>query len=108
MHRGSPDTFLDRDSVKAIRIATILCFTAVATATAQDKSTLSFTIENDSFFGTDRYYTHGFRLQYMHQPNELPEWTSTFLNNFLPLGMDVNRRRIGFALGQELYTPARI
>lgn len=80
----------------------------LATTTAQEKNTLSFTIENDSFFGTDRYYTHGFRLQYMHKPNEVPEWTSTFLHNLPTLGMEVKRQRVGFALGQELYTPAKI
>ena len=94
--------------MKAIRFATVLCASAVLALADSEKSTISFTIENDSFFGTDRYYTHGFRLQYMHPPNEVPGWTTTFLNNFPALGMDVNRRRVGVALGQELYTPAHI
>ncbi len=94
--------------MKAIRFATILCASAVLSQADSEKSTVSFTIENDSFFGTDRYYTHGFRLQYMHQPNDLPGWSETFLNNIPTLGMDVNKRRVGFALGQELYTPAHI
>jgi lipid A 3-O-deacylase len=100
--------------VKAVNFAAVLLAAVATTARAaeapeeQQKSTLSFTIENDSFFGTDRYYTHGFRLQYMHQPDDLPAWSKTFLNNFPSLGMDVNRRRVGFALGQELYTPAHI
>ena len=75
---------------------------------AQDKSTVSFTIENDSFLGTDRYYTHGFRLQYMHRPHDVPDWTARVLTNFPTLGMEVTRMRIGFALGQELFTPGRI
>lgn len=95
--------------MKAINIAALLLTSALLIARAEeDKSTLSFTIENDSFFGTDRYYTHGFRLQYMHKPNDVPDWISTFLNNTPTLGMDVTRRRVGFALGQELYTPANI
>lgn len=89
------------------QIATLLASATVVCA-ADQKSTLSFTVENDSFFGTDRYYTHGFRLQYMHKPNEVPGWTSSFLTNFPTLGMDVRGMRIGFALGQELYTPANI
>ena len=92
--------------------AVTLAFFAIATLFGKDpgeKSTLSFTIENDSFFGTDRYYTHGFRLQYMHEANEVPGWTANLLTNSFPImGMDVNRVRIGFALGQELYTPANI
>ena len=75
---------------------------------AEEKSTVSFTIENDSFFGTDRYYTHGFRLQYMHEPNSVPGWVASLLTNTLTAGMDVNRMRIGFTLGQELYTPSNI
>ena len=86
----------------------MLVTSAVVCAAAEEKSTISFTIENDSFFGTDRYYTHGFRLQYMHRPNELPAWTASFLTNFLTAGMDVDRMRIGFALGQELFTPSFI
>lgn len=73
-----------------------------------EKSTLSFTVENDSFLGTDRYYTHGFRLQYMHRANELPGWSSSFLTNLPALGGEIRRQRIGFALGQELYTPANV
>jgi hypothetical protein len=100
-----------------VKALTTVLFVSVGVITAQDsalkpaqghKSTLSLTIENDSFFGTDRYYTHGFRLQYMHQPNELPKWSSTTLDNLPTMGLEVERRRIGFALGQELYTPANI
>ena len=94
--------------MKAIRFATVLCASAVLALADSEKSTISFTVENDSFFGTDRYYTHGFRLQYMHPPNEVPGWTATFLNHFPTLGMKVDRRRVGVALGQELYTPAKI
>ena len=94
--------------MKAIRFATLLCASAVLVHGDPEKSTISFTVENDSFFGTDRYYTHGFRLQYMHPPNDVPAWSASFLENFPTLGMEVNRRRIGVALGQELYTPAHI
>ncbi|HEX7861029.1 MAG TPA: lipid A deacylase LpxR family protein [Verrucomicrobiae bacterium] len=106
--------------MKAVRLATACLVSGVIATEAADpngahaapvqgdKSTVSFTVENDSFFGTDRYYTHGFRLQYMHRPNDLPGWATTFLNEFPTLGMDVNRRRVGVALGQEFYTPAHI
>lgn len=90
---------------------TALLYFALAasiTAVAEDKRTISLTIENDSFFGTDRYYTQGTRLQYMHLPNQLPNWAGTTLTNFLTLGMDVERTRMGGAISQELYTPSRL
>jgi lipid A 3-O-deacylase len=87
----------------------ILCSGAMVTAIGQEeKSTLSITVENDSFLGTDCYYTQGMRIQYMHEANQLPEWTARFLTNFPTLGMDVSRMRIGGAVGQEIYTPRRI
>jgi lipid A 3-O-deacylase len=88
-----------------IAAATVL---TAANLLAADKSTLSLTIENDSFFGTDRYYTQGTRLQYMHRPNEIPNWFGTALTNMANLGMSVESTRIGFAVGQELYTPSRL
>ena len=81
---------------------------AAANALADDKATLSLTIENDSFFGTDRYYTQGTRLQYMHRPNSVPTFIGNTLTNFLPLGMSVERTRIGVAVAQEFYTPSHI
>ena len=81
---------------------------SAANALAEDKATLSLTIENDSFFGTDRYYTQGTRLQYMHRPNSVPTFIGNTLTNFLPLGMSVERTRIGVAVAQEFYTPSHI
>jgi lipid A 3-O-deacylase len=94
--------------VKAHYPVIALLASALVSTPAEEKSTISFTVENDSFFGTDRYYTHGFRLQYMHEPNSVPGWTASFLTNFPTLGMEVNRMRIGFALGQEMFTPSNI
>lgn len=77
-------------------------------AFAQEKRTLSFTLENDSFFGTDRYYTQGARLEYMHYPNDVPKFVGSTLTNFATFGMQVDRTRMGGALGQELFTPSWI
>lgn len=94
--------------MKAFLVAALLLATVTVPARAQQKSTISFTIENDSFLGTDRYYTHGFRLQYMHRPNEVPQWADRLVHAIPPLGMNPERVRIGGALGQELFTPIRI
>ncbi len=88
-----------------LSVAAILCSWSCI---AGEKSTLSLTIENDSFFGTDRYYTQGTRLQYLHKPNDLPAWIGAGLTNLSNLGMTVDRTRIGGAISQELYTPSRL
>lgn len=93
-------------NVRSLTIAALL--TAASAFAADEKSTLSLTIENDSFFGTDRYYTQGTRLQYMHRPNSVPTFIGSALTNVAPLGMSVERTRIGFAVGQEFYTPSHI
>jgi hypothetical protein len=93
--------------VKNVFLISAALLTA-ASALAEDKSTLSLTIENDSFFGTDRYYTQGTRLQYMHRPNSVPTFIGNVLTNFATLGMDVERTRVGVAIGQEFYTPSHI
>jgi lipid A 3-O-deacylase len=92
-------------------VKTAILSMALATAlsaAADDKRTISLTLENDSFFGTDRYYTQGTRLQYMHLPNHVPDWVGSSLTNFLTLGMGVKQTRMGGALSQELYTPSRL
>jgi lipid A 3-O-deacylase len=80
----------------------------IAYASAEEKSTISITIENDSFLGSDCYYTQGLRLEYMHKRNLVPDWTERFLKNMPTLGMEVSGMRIGGAIGQELFTPRRI
>jgi lipid A 3-O-deacylase len=90
---------------KPLFVAAILASCSIL---AEEKSTLSLTIENDSFFGTDRYYTQGTRLQYLHKPNQVPNWAGTALTNFANLGMTVERTRIGGSISQELYTPSRL
>src|SRR5256885_1159138 len=94
--------------MKVLPLIASLLSATVASPIAQEKSTLSITVENDSFLGHDSYYTQGLRLQYMHKANELPAWSAAFLTNFPTLGMNVDRMRIGGALGQELFTPARL
>ncbi|MDX1951100.1 MAG: lipid A deacylase LpxR family protein [Verrucomicrobiota bacterium] len=86
----------------------ILGSALLLSAEERDRSTLSITIENDSFLGTDRYYTHGMRMQYMHRPNELPSWAVKGLSHLPNVGMEISSMRIGGALGQELYTPANL
>jgi lipid A 3-O-deacylase len=77
-------------------------------ALAQEKSTLSLTLENDSFLGTDRYYTQGMRVEYLHRADQTPDWAGKVMTNIFNGGMSIERARVGFALGQEFYTPSNL
>jgi len=67
---------------------------------------LSLTWDNDATYGTDRHYTQGVRLSYFSRDDALPKWLRR-LSDWLPaIGLDVQARKFGVALGQEIYTPA--
>jgi hypothetical protein len=68
-------------------------------------STLSFTIENDLFGGTDRYYTSGFQFSWRSASYDPPawlEWVADVATPFLPEG---GALRWGLAFGQNIFTP---
>ena len=88
---------------------------------ASDKTEVSFTWENDTFldyFGfdyVDRHYSQGFQLQVWLPDNELKEgrkWGSlgsqigwNLFGEWGKFGMDVERTRGGWSVGQKIYTP---
>lgn len=66
--------------------------------------TFTFSIENDMFGGSDRYYTNGFQFAYRSGSADLPgplEW----LNQRLDWLMGPGNLRWGWAAGQSLFTP---
>jgi lipid A 3-O-deacylase len=77
----------------------------------------SFTVieENDLFVNTDRHYTQGLRLSYLTGDkkiaDQLPE-DATFLErmgkNHMVWGFDPKSYRIGYEIGQNIYTPKDI
>ncbi len=97
---------------------------AVADENAGDASdwfpleSISFLVENDSIGGTDRHYTNGLKASVLLKKDRLnifSGWLARTLKLF-PDGCekvsgegkklpDVCERRIGFALGQNIYTP---
>jgi lipid A 3-O-deacylase len=105
------------------RASFIHCLTAIAyfachgPAAAQDDGELNIILENDSFNPfttlTDRYYTHGTRIEWLQQSKPGGE-------DFLPdvdaakwcilCGDDAKEAivRTGYAIGQDMYTPANI
>lgn len=67
----------------------------------------SLSVENDLFAGTDRHYTNGIRLSYLSAESDLPGWIEEAADAF-PLFTRGGKRRVGFALGQTMYTPRDI
>ncbi|KAA2215184.1 lipid A deacylase LpxR family protein [Teichococcus oryzae] len=66
--------------------------------------TFAFSLENDMFGGSDRYYTSGFQFAYRSPSADLPgplDW----LNQRLDWLMGPGTLRWGWALGQSIYTP---
>lgn len=68
-------------------------------------------LENDLFGGgTDRHYTHGTRLSYL-SPETLTDFEAGLKSkvlSYLPEFLRPDTRRIGFILGQNMFTPEDI
>ena len=72
------------------------------------RGTLTLLLENDRFADTDRHYTHGTRIAWVSEEKDAgPEWVRRLLDN-IPLIAKMSESRIGFALGQNIYTPENI
>ncbi|MSO85041.1 MAG: lipid A deacylase LpxR family protein [Rhodospirillales bacterium] len=62
-------------------------------------------MENDRFSDTDRHYTHGTRLAWVsNEKGDEAGWIKDRLNQLYPFAY-MREGRIGFALGQNIYTP---
>jgi lipid A 3-O-deacylase len=81
--------------------------------TAEESGTFSLQFENDRVAATDRHYTHGSRISWVSKKKygagnakemEGTNWARNLLDFLYPLAK-VRTGRIGFALGQNIYTP---
>jgi len=89
-----------RPCLSAAVFAAALCAAAPARA-----GTVSAQIENDRVANTDRHYTHGTRFDWVSDKTTGgPEWVREGLDFLYPVA-DVRAGRIGFALGQSIFTP---
>jgi len=75
---------------------------------APDNGTLSIEIENDYFSpdNRDRHYTNGLKFGWL--PNPSPDGQADWLEQQakdLPVGSDDSTGRIGWSLGQSIFTP---
>lgn len=68
---------------------------------------LTLWVENDAVFQTDRHYTHGSRMGYLHEESASDSSSSVnTVARWIPtLGMQTVAVRWGAQLGQSLYTP---
>lgn len=76
--------------------------------TARLAGTFTFYLENDYFGGTDRHYTNGLKLSWLS--SDLGDWRqSGWRQRFAEALPFVNRpdgqKNLGFAFGQNIYTP---
>ena len=86
----------------------LLCVAGASTAFAdsnETNGTFSLQLQNDRIAATDRHYTHGTRLSWVSDSEtDGPEWVRDALELLYPLA-EVRGGRVGFALGQSIYTP---
>ncbi|MBN2751416.1 MAG: lipid A deacylase LpxR family protein [Rhodospirillaceae bacterium] len=85
--------------------ALALLLTAATEASAEETGTISVQIENDRVANTDRHYTHGTRFDWVSdKTTDGPDWVREGLNSLYPLA-DMRAGRIGFSIGQSIFTP---
>lgn len=86
--------------------AAAFCVSAAAAEPEDGLSgTWSLQVENDRIVATDRHYTNGLRLSWVSdKTTDGPKWVRDALYFLYPLA-DMRAGRVGFALGQNIYTP---
>ncbi|HWL81861.1 MAG TPA: lipid A deacylase LpxR family protein [Roseomonas sp.] len=98
-------------AASAFSVAVSLAAPARAQGTLPDQApppdpagTLTFSLDNDMFGGSDRYYTNGFQFAWRSPSADLPG-PLAWLNERLDWMMGPGALRWGLAFGQNLYTP---
>lgn len=71
------------------------------------KGTLSVVLENDFIYNRDNNYTNGVRVAWLSTPERTPDWSLRAARLF-PLFSKEGAVRIGYAIGQDMYTPKDI
>ena len=69
---------------------------------------VSLVEENDSFLQSDHHYTQGLKLTYLFRDEMMPGRFSGVSKNISEFGIDVEARKFGIVLGQNIYTPDNI
>lgn len=72
------------------------------------RSVLTFNEENDLFVNSDRHYTQGINLAYLHEDGHLPLGMAS-INEWIPSwGYQRQSARSGYSIGQSMFTPANL
>jgi hypothetical protein len=64
--------------------------------------------ENDLVVRTDRHYTQGIRVSYVHSEGRLPPWLGAPFRVLPDIGGEDEPERVGFSIGQSIFTPGDI
>lgn len=67
-----------------------------------------FVEENDLVVDTDQHYTQGLKLSYLHTEEKNLGWLERLFDVIPAPRMDVQARRWGMSVGQNIYTPGDI
>lgn len=87
-----------------LAVAVLLCLLATTAAAQSPAGTLSVIFDNDTFVGTDRYYTGGLRISWTTQAGPERGWEHA-MARLLPVFPDRGTLRVSYTLAQRTYTP---
>ncbi|MCI0744116.1 MAG: lipid A deacylase LpxR family protein [Verrucomicrobia subdivision 3 bacterium] len=69
---------------------------------------VSLTLENDAVASADRHYTQGAFLSYLSADDALARWTRALSDSLPAVGFELEARKWGIGVGQEIYTPENL
>src|SRR4051794_30240418 len=69
-------------------------------------SIFSVVEENDLVVNTDRHYTQGIKLSYLHADSFLPGWSSNLYDCLPDIGFTKKVGKFGYEIGQNIFTPS--
>jgi hypothetical protein len=95
----------NRSAGAGIAALAALFLAAASPCGAADRASVSLLVENDSFGGTDGHYTNGLKASWLSRTDQFADF-SRRLAQAIPLFPATGTRRVGFAVGQNMYTPA--
>ena len=82
------------------------CASSAAAQWGPQGAVFTFVEENDIVVNTDRHYTQGLKSTFLHAEDDLPRWIADFADWIPRLGVAKGFDRIGYQLGQSIFTPA--
>ncbi len=111
---GPAGGYKRRMALVAGALVAVLCAAGTPARAASsswlDDALFNVEIENDFFTprGSDQHYTNGVRLEVLSRPisgSNVPDWSRKPYEAWPAFDLSATRR-VGFALGQNIYTPA--